>query len=96
MQAYSKVMQKLLEVKVFSFRVELKRENDRLRMFPDTASPYYYQVVARSVESGIDVVMQVFATPEEAFDYHDNMQEQCTEAMSRDIDRELGGVHSAG
>lgn len=96
MQAYSKVMQKLLEVKVFSFRVELKRENDRLRMFPDTASPYYYQVVARSVESGIDVVMQVFATPEEALDYHDNMQEQCVKAISCDIDRVLGGVHSVG
>lgn len=75
MQVFSSVMQKLVDVREFSFRVEIKRENTSCRQFPDSGSQYFYQVVAKSVNSCIDVIMWKFSDPEKAFDYLDRMEE---------------------
>ena len=84
MQVFSSVMQKLVDVREFSFRVEIKRENNACRQFPDSGSQYFYQVVAKSVNSCIDVIMWMFSDPENAFDYLDRMYEMFS--LHRSVD----------
>lgn len=92
MLVFSSVLQKNLDIYEYSFRVEIKRENDAHREFPDSGSPYYYQVIARTIGSGIDVVMWKFSDPETAFDYLDRMDEMIFLYRSvDDIDDLTGG-----
>lgn len=69
MQVFSSVMQKFIDISECAFCVETKLEDKIHRKFPDSGSPFYYQVSARFVKSGVEVVLKIFPTREEAYSY---------------------------
>lgn len=75
MQIFSDVMQKFIDISECAFCVETMHEDKTHRKFPDSGSPYYYQVVARFVKSGIEVVLKTFPTSEDACSYCEDLLE---------------------
>ena len=69
---------KTVTINSCTLRVEVKRENTHSK-FHNPEMNYFYQVVARGSASGIDVVLKIFATRAEAFDYYDHFLEDLEE-----------------
>ena len=79
MQVFSSVMQKFLDISECAFCVETKLEDKIHRKFPDSGSPYYYQVIARFVKSGIEVVLRTFPSCEDACSYCETLLDDLDE-----------------